>query len=122
MIDLRGCSLTLIHETLDQMRFQAGTKVHRRSKAHKVAHFCSMSGPKFCSMKITEDVRDYAATLNDPAQKGFVAEGDQIPSSLNSVGMGMAGTIEDGMILPLNALRNRVTRRLCVHCKVRKIN
>jgi len=33
--------------------------------AHKVAHFCSMCGPKFCSMKITQDVRDYAATLND---------------------------------------------------------
>ncbi|MBU1210208.1 MAG: phosphomethylpyrimidine synthase ThiC, partial [Alphaproteobacteria bacterium] len=32
--------------------------------AHKVAHFCSMCGPKFCSMKITQDVRDYAATLN----------------------------------------------------------
>jgi len=28
--------------------------------AHKVAHFCSMCGPKFCSMKITQDVRDYA--------------------------------------------------------------
>ena len=27
----------------------------------KVAHFCSMCGPKFCSMKITEDVRRYAA-------------------------------------------------------------
>ena len=33
--------------------------------AHKVAHFCSMCGPKFCSMKITQDVRDYAATLNE---------------------------------------------------------
>jgi len=33
--------------------------------AHKVAHFCSMCGPKFCSMKITQDVRDYAARLND---------------------------------------------------------
>jgi phosphomethylpyrimidine synthase len=33
--------------------------------AHKVAHFCSMCGPKFCSMKITQDVRDYAAKLND---------------------------------------------------------
>ena len=32
-------------------------------EAHKVAHFCSMCGPKFCSMKITQDVRDYAATL-----------------------------------------------------------
>ena len=32
--------------------------------AHKVAHFCSMCGPKFCSMKITQDVRDYAAKQN----------------------------------------------------------
>ena len=30
--------------------------------AHKVAHFCSMCGPHFCSMKITQDVRDYAAS------------------------------------------------------------
>jgi len=30
-------------------------------QAHKVAHFCSMCGPNFCSMKITQDVRDYAA-------------------------------------------------------------
>jgi phosphomethylpyrimidine synthase len=30
----------------------------------KVAHFCSMCGPKFCSMKITQDVRDYAAKQN----------------------------------------------------------
>jgi phosphomethylpyrimidine synthase len=29
--------------------------------AHKQAHFCSMCGPNFCSMKITQDVRDYAA-------------------------------------------------------------
>src|SRR5215212_4778644 len=34
-------------------------------EAHKVAHFCSMCGPKFCSMKITQDVRDYAATLGE---------------------------------------------------------
>ena len=37
-------------------------------EAHKLAHFCSMCGPKFCSMKITQDVRDYAATLNDKEQ------------------------------------------------------
>lgn len=29
-------------------------------EGHKVAHFCSMCGPNFCSMKITQDVRDYA--------------------------------------------------------------
>ncbi|HVX99599.1 MAG TPA: phosphomethylpyrimidine synthase ThiC [Pseudorhodoplanes sp.] len=34
-------------------------------EAHKVAHFCSMCGPKFCSMKITADVREYATKLND---------------------------------------------------------
>ncbi len=34
-------------------------------EAHKVAHFCSMCGPKFCSMKITQDVRDYAARINE---------------------------------------------------------
>jgi phosphomethylpyrimidine synthase len=41
--------------------------------AHKVAHFCSMCGPKFCSMKITADVREYASKLNDPA---FSAPGE----------------------------------------------
>ena len=30
-------------------------------EGHKVAHFCSMCGPNFCSMKITQDVREYAA-------------------------------------------------------------
>jgi len=29
-------------------------------QAHKVAHFCSMCGPNFCSMKISQEVRDYA--------------------------------------------------------------
>ena len=29
-------------------------------ESSKIAHFCSMCGPKFCSMKITQDVRDYA--------------------------------------------------------------
>jgi phosphomethylpyrimidine synthase len=32
-------------------------------EAHKLAHFCSMCGPKFCSMEITREVRDYAARL-----------------------------------------------------------
>jgi phosphomethylpyrimidine synthase len=39
----------------------------------KVAHFCSMCGPKFCSMKITQDVRDYAAKekLLQKAEEGM---------------------------------------------------
>ena len=43
----------------------------------KVAHFCSMCGPHFCSMKITQDVRDYAAKLNmepEEALKAGMAE------------------------------------------------
>ena len=39
--------------------------------AHKVAHFCSMCGPKFCSMKITQDVRDYARQQNERIGEAF---------------------------------------------------
>lgn len=34
-------------------------------EAHKSAHFCSMCGPHFCSMKISQEVRDYAALNTD---------------------------------------------------------
>jgi len=34
-------------------------------EAHKTAHFCSMCGPKFCSMEISQQVQDHAAKLND---------------------------------------------------------
>lgn len=55
----------------------------------KVAHFCSMCGPKFCSMKITQDIRDYAKEQGlsemDAVQKGldskareFVDKGKEI--------------------------------------------
>ncbi len=58
-------------------------------EAHKVAHFCSMCGPNFCSMKITQDVREYAAkqgiTENQALEKGmqekaiqFVKSGSEI--------------------------------------------
>jgi phosphomethylpyrimidine synthase len=38
----------------------------------KSAHFCSMCGPKFCSMKITQEVRDFAAKQNQEST-GFIA-------------------------------------------------
>jgi len=60
-------------------------------EAHKVAHFCSMCGPKFCSMKITQDVRDYAATLGDNEKAALNLGG------FSSVGMTMTGVIADGM-------------------------
>ena len=40
-------------------------------EAHKVAHFCSMCGPKFCSMKISHEIRDTAAVQNDVADVGM---------------------------------------------------
>ncbi|MCO6430347.1 MAG: phosphomethylpyrimidine synthase ThiC [Deltaproteobacteria bacterium] len=64
------------------------------SQNAKTAHFCSMCGPKFCSMKITQDIRDYAAQrgLDDAAAlesgmqekaKQFTEQGGEI--YINSV-------------------------------------
>ena len=58
-----------------------------------------MCGPKFCSMKITQDVRDYAATLNDP----------------NSIGMSLSGTAEDG--LPSEALAKEGMKQMSAKFK-----
>jgi phosphomethylpyrimidine synthase len=41
----------------------------------KTAHFCSMCGPKFCSMKITQEVREFAAKQN-AGMESFVAAED----------------------------------------------
>jgi phosphomethylpyrimidine synthase len=41
----------------------------------KVAHFCSMCGPHFCSMKITQDVRDYAAKHGITSETAAVVQG-----------------------------------------------
>ncbi len=48
----------------------------------KVAHFCSMCGPKFCSMSITQDVREYAARLDaaaaaDALDAGMAAKAEE---------------------------------------------
>ena len=40
-------------------------------EAHKVAHFCSMCGPSFCSMKITREVRDYAQRQGLPEEEAL---------------------------------------------------
>ena len=40
----------------------------------KTAHFCSMCGPKFCSMKITQEVRDFAAKQNAGVETFIAAE------------------------------------------------
>ncbi|MEO8142492.1 MAG: phosphomethylpyrimidine synthase ThiC, partial [Sphingomicrobium sp.] len=40
----------------------------------KTAHFCSMCGPKFCSMKISQEVRDFAAKQNAPIEQSIAVE------------------------------------------------
>ena len=49
-------------------------------EAHKTAHFCSMCGPKFCSMKITQDIRDMAARNDGMAEKSreFLDQGGKV--------------------------------------------
>ncbi len=53
-------------------------------EAHKLAHFCSMCGPKFCSMEITQQVRDYAAKLAEKEHgmaemsEKFIASGGEV--------------------------------------------
>jgi len=44
----------------------------------KVAHFCSMCGPHFCSMKITQDVRDYVESGMKEKSIEFVQKGAQL--------------------------------------------
>ncbi|MDP9898238.1 phosphomethylpyrimidine synthase ThiC [Variovorax ginsengisoli] len=46
--------------------------------ASKVAHFCSMCGPKFCSMKITQEVREYAAAGMSAKSDEFKAGGGEM--------------------------------------------
>ncbi len=51
----------------------------------KVAHFCSMCGPQFCSMKITQDVREYAArqgiSESEALEKGMQAKAAEFVES-----------------------------------------
>ncbi|CAH9054986.1 Phosphomethylpyrimidine synthase [Pseudoalteromonas sp. CIP111854] len=63
---------------LDPERARAYHDETLPQESGKVAHFCSMCGPKFCSMKITQEVRDYAKDLEargiDPNNMGEAIE------------------------------------------------
>ena len=50
----------------------------------KVAHFCSMCGPHFCSMKITQEVREYAESGMAEKSREFVESGAEVYLSLSS--------------------------------------
>jgi phosphomethylpyrimidine synthase len=55
----------------------------------KIAHFCSMCGPHFCSMKITQDVRDYAESLGveekEALEKGMKEKSQQFKKAGSEV-------------------------------------
>jgi phosphomethylpyrimidine synthase len=55
-------------------------------EAHKVAHFCSMCGPKFCSMEITQQVRDYAAKLNETPEMAVEAGMEEMAGKFREMG------------------------------------
>jgi len=64
---------------LDPERAKAYHDETLPQESGKVAHFCSMCGPKFCSMKITQEVRDYAANLE--AEQGMKDKSEEFKSS-----------------------------------------
>ena len=52
----------------------------------KVAHFCSMCGPKFCAMKITQDVREYARNLGVTVETAFETGMDEKSEEFRQAG------------------------------------
>ncbi len=60
----------------------------------KLAHFCSMCGPHFCSMKITQDVREYAASQNIEEEKalavGMAEKAAEFKATGSEIYQGMA--------------------------------
>jgi phosphomethylpyrimidine synthase len=66
---------------LDPERAQVFHDATLPAEAAKVAHFCSMCGPHFCSMKITEDVRAYAKELGltpeEALEEGLESKSDE---------------------------------------------
>jgi phosphomethylpyrimidine synthase len=62
-------NLSLDPETAEQYHDQT-----LPAEGAKTAHFCSMCGPKFCSMKISQEVREFARLQNQPATDFVAAE------------------------------------------------
>jgi phosphomethylpyrimidine synthase len=69
-------NLSLDPETAEQYHDQT-----LPAEGAKTAHFCSMCGPKFCSMKISQEVREFARLNPSP----LVGEGDSAPAALSGV-------------------------------------
>jgi phosphomethylpyrimidine synthase len=82
-------NLSLDPETAEQYHDQT-----LPAEGAKTAHFCSMCGPKFCSMKITQEVRDFAASQAAKSAQDHARDG----SEANLASEASAGTSpEEGM-------------------------
>lgn len=72
------------HLSLDPERAMAFHDETLPAEGAKTAHFCSMCGPKFCSMKISHDIRNQSEEVKremEKKAKEFISQGSQIYSS-----------------------------------------
>jgi len=72
--------------SLDPERARAFHDATLPAEGAKVAHFCSMCGPHFCSMKITQDVRDYALAQGLPEAEALAKGLDEKSSEFRAAG------------------------------------
>jgi phosphomethylpyrimidine synthase len=77
------------HLSLDPERAMAYHDETLPADAAKSAHFCSMCGPKFCSMRITQDIREYAAQngmeTTDAIEAGMKEKSDAFKAAGSSI-------------------------------------
>lgn len=74
------------------------------SEASKSAHFCSMCGPKFCSMKITDDVRAYAAERGYGLDESVQAGMDEMSEKYVEMGQQLYLNNMENVVNPLEDL------------------
>jgi phosphomethylpyrimidine synthase len=70
-------------------------------EAHKVAHFCSMCGPKFCSMEITREIRDTFGSARAPnrteAEEGMQAMAEEFKALGGEIYLSESGEKREGI-------------------------
>jgi len=81
------------------------------SEGAKVAHFCSMCGPKFCSMRITEDIRAYAeqhgySSIEEAQKKGMEEKSKEFLSIKKTVSGEQVGETGGEVYVPLERTNN----------------
>ncbi|WMV32075.1 hypothetical protein MTR67_025460 [Solanum verrucosum] len=82
----------------------------------KVAHFCSMCGPKFCSMKITEDIRKYAenhgyGNAEEAIQQGMDAMSAAFQAAKKTISGEQHGEVGGEIYLPENYINSLKSQR-----------